>query len=727
MIASSTSTCSFLLKLFRLQYSTSVNFGFDFTDSQQQLNKAARKFVADEVMPVAAKYDKNGEFPWDVLKKAHANGFMNTTIPRSCGGLGLDMVTNVLIHERFGYGCTGITTAMLANILAETPLILAASSAIKKKYLGRMVEEPLMASYVVTESCAGSDVGATQTCCKKKDDKYVINGSKMWITNGGVANWFFVLTRNDNDPKIPVSKAFTAFVVDADTPGISIGKKEINMGQRASDTRAITFEDVQVPKSQMIGGPGEGFKIAMKTFDTTRQAIGISFMLADMAINVELSRLITYRGAWEVALAQSSPASYYSSIAKCFAADTANIAASNAVQIFGGKNYFWLSDTQRKYRDIAMKFAKEKIMPVAAHYDNTGEFPWDIVKEAHRIGLMNPQIPKKYGGLELTCLETTLIVEALAYGCSAIQLCIMGPSLAVAPFIIAGNEEQKKKYLGMLAAEPIIAAYCVTEPTAGSDVSGIKMKAEKKGDSYVLNGTKAWITGGGPAKWFFVLARTDPNPKVQPGKAFTAFIVDGDTEGISRGRKEQNMGQRCSDTRTITFEDVVVPMENILGTPGAGFKVAMEAFDMTRPAVAAAAVGLSWRALDEACKYALERKAFGVPIAMNQGISFILADMAANLELARLITYRAAMAVNNKACFSYYASVAKCFAADTANIAATNAVQIFGGNGFSKEYPVEKLMRDAKIYQIYEGTSQIQRIVISRYILQKVANTGSAS
>ncbi|VDM20849.1 unnamed protein product, partial [Wuchereria bancrofti] len=355
MIASSTSTCGFLLKLLRLQHSTFANFGFDFTDSQQQLNKAARKFVADEVMPVAAKYDKNGEFPWDVLKKAHANGFMNTTIPSSCGGLELDMVTNVLIHERFGYGCTGITTAMLANILAETPLILAASSEIKKKYLGRMVEEPLVASYAVTESCAGSDVGATRTCCKKKGDKYVINGSKMWITNGSVANWFFVLTRNNNDPKIPISRAFTAFIVDADTPGISIGKKEINMGQRASDTRAITFEDVQIPKSQMIGSPGEGFKIAMKTFDTTRPLVaaiatglaarcldeackyalerktfgtqiannqGISFMLADMAINVELSRLITYRGAWEVA--QSSPASYYSSIAKCFAADIAN-------------------------------------------------------------------------------------------------------------------------------------------------------------------------------------------------------------------------------------------------------------------------------------------------------------------------------------------------------------------------------------------------------------------
>uniref|UniRef100_A0A0R3RLL7 medium-chain acyl-CoA dehydrogenase n=1 Tax=Elaeophora elaphi TaxID=1147741 RepID=A0A0R3RLL7_9BILA len=386
-----------------------------------------------------------------------------------------------------------------------------------------------------------------------------------------------------------------------------------------------------------------------------------------------------------------------------------------------------LTDTQREYRDVAMKFAKEKIIPVAAHYDNTGEFPWDIVKEAHRVGLMNPQIPKKYGGLELPCLETSLVVEALSYGCSAIQLCIMGPSLAVMPLNIAGNEEQKKKYLGMLVAEPIIAAYCVTEPNAGSDVSGIKMKAEKKGDSYVLNGSKAWITGGGLAKWFFVLARTDPDPKAQTGKAFTAFIVDGDTKGITRGKKEQNMGQRCSDTRTITFEDVIIPKENVLGTPGAGFKIAMAAFDSTRPVVAAAAVGLSWRALDEACKYALERKAFGEPIVKNQGVSFILADMAVNLELARLITYRAAVAVNSQEPFSYYASVAKCFAADTANIAASNAVQIFGGNGFNKEYPVEKLMRDAKIYQIYEGTSQIQRIIISRHILQKLTNTGSAS
>jgi len=388
---------------------------------------------------------------------------------------------------------------------------------------------------------------------------------------------------------------------------------------------------------------------------------------------------------------------------------------------------FELTDTQREIQGAALQFAKEVILPQAAHFDKTMEFPWDIVKQAHSLGIMNPQIPAKYGGPGLSTLDCVLIIEALSYGCSAIQLCIMGPSLAVAPVLISGNEEQKKEYLGRLAKEPLYAAYCVTEPVAGSDVAGIKTKAELKGDKWVINGSKMWITGGGLANWYFVLARTDPNPKTPAGKAFTAFVVDGNTPGITRGRKEINMGQRCGDTRGVTFEDVVVPKENVLGVPGAGFKVAMGAFDMTRPAVAAGAVGLSWRALDEAAKYALERKTFGVPIAQHQGVSFMLADMAINLELSRLVTYRAALDVDKGVRSSYFSSIAKCFAADTANQTASNAVQIFGGNGFNTEYPVEKLMRDAKIYQIYEGTSQIQRLVISRQLLQKVAESGTAS
>lgn len=387
---------------------------------------------------------------------------------------------------------------------------------------------------------------------------------------------------------------------------------------------------------------------------------------------------------------------------------------------------FELTETQKQIQTEALKFSKEVLIPNAAKFDESGEFPWEIVKQAHAMGLMNPTLPEKYGGPGMSSVECALIVEALAYGCTGLQLAIYGTSLPIAPVLLAGNEEQKMKYLGPLGAEPLIASYCVTEPGAGSDVNGVKTRAEKKGNEYVINGSKAWITGGGHAQWFFVLARTDPDPKTPAGKAFTAFIVDGDTPGITRGKKENNLGQRASDTRVITFDDVRVPESAVLGAPGAGFKVAMGAFDTTRPGVAAGAVGLAWRALDEATKYALQRKTFGTEIANHQGVQFILADMAMNIELARLITLKASADLDNKIRSSYYASIAKCFAADMANEAATNAVQIFGGNGYSKEYPVEKLMRDAKIYQIYEGTSQIQRMVIARQLLSTMKNTGSS-
>lgn len=288
------------------------------------------------------------------------------------------------------------------------------------------------------------------------------------------------------------------------------------------------------------------------------------------------------------------------------------------------------------------------------------------------------------------------------------------------PVILTGNAEQKKKYLGRLVEEPLLAAYCVTEPGAGSDVNGVKTRAEKKGDEYVLNGQKMWITNGGVANWYFVLARTATDPKTPANKAFTAFIVDRDSAGITPGRKEQNMGQRASDTRGITFEDVRVPKENVLVGEGAGFKVAMMTFDKTRPPVAAGATGLAQRAMDEAMRYSLERKTFGVPIAMHQAVSSMLADMAIGVECSRLAWMRGATEVDqNGKRKSYYASVAKCYAADMANKIASDAVQVFGGNGFNTDYPVEKLMRDAKIYQIYEGTSQIQRLIISREMVEQ--------
>uniref|UniRef100_A0A2K5ERI6 Medium-chain specific acyl-CoA dehydrogenase, mitochondrial n=1 Tax=Aotus nancymaae TaxID=37293 RepID=A0A2K5ERI6_AOTNA len=374
---------------------------------------------------------------------------------------------------------------------------------------------------------------------------------------------------------------------------------------------------------------------------------------------------------------------------------------------------FELTEQQKEFQATARKFAREEIIPVAAEYDKTGEYPVPLIRRAWELGLINTHIPENCGGLGLGTFDACLITEELAYGCTGIQTAIEANSLGEMPVIIAGNDQQKKKYLGRMTEEPLMCAYCVTEPGAGSDVAGIKTKAEKKGDEYIINGQKMWITNGGKANWYFLLARSDPDPKAPANKAFTGFIVEADTPGIQIGRKELNMGQRCSDTRGIVFEDVKVPKENVLIGEGAGFKIAMGAFDRTRPAD---------KSFGEATKYALERKTFGKLLAEHQAVSFMLAEMVMKVELARMSYQRAAWEVDCGRRNTYYASIAKAFAGDIANQLATDAVQIFGGNGFNTEYPVEKLMRDAKIYQIYEGTAQIQRVIIAREHIGKYKN-----
>ncbi|XP_041986663.1 probable medium-chain specific acyl-CoA dehydrogenase, mitochondrial isoform X1 [Aricia agestis] len=397
------------------------------------------------------------------------------------------------------------------------------------------------------------------------------------------------------------------------------------------------------------------------------------------------------------------------------------LAAPKAIPTTGA--CFELSEEQKALQDLARKFTKEEIIPKAAQYDKTGEYPWEIVKKAWSVGLMNGHIPEHCGGMDMSVFDGCLVAEELAFGCTGIMTAMEASGLGQTPVIIAGNKEQQKKYLGRLIDEPLVAAYGVTEPGAGSDVAGIKTRAEKKGDEWILNGQKMWITNGGVANWYFVLARTNPDPKCPASKAFTGFIVERDWAGVIPGRKEQNMGQRASDTRGITFEDVRIPKENVLIGEGAGFKIAMGAFDKTRPPVGAGATGLAARALHEATKYSLERKTFGVPIAHHQAVAFMLADMAMGVEISRLAWQKAAWLVDHGQKNTVMASVAKCFASEVANKSASDAVQIFGGNGFNTEYPVEKLMRDAKIYQIYEGTSQIQRLIISREILTEAKNS----
>uniref|UniRef100_A0A8C6WV00 Medium-chain specific acyl-CoA dehydrogenase, mitochondrial n=1 Tax=Neogobius melanostomus TaxID=47308 RepID=A0A8C6WV00_9GOBI len=380
---------------------------------------------------------------------------------------------------------------------------------------------------------------------------------------------------------------------------------------------------------------------------------------------------------------------------------------------FGNVTSYQLSEQQKEFQLLARKFAREEIVPAAAMYDRTGEYPFPVIKKAWELGLVNGHIPEEYGGMGLSIFDTCLITEELAFGCTGIQTAIEANSLGQMPVIIAGTDEQKKKYLGRMVEEPLMCAYCVTEPGAGSDVAGLKTKAVKMGDEYVVNGQKMWITNGGKADWYFLLARTNPDPKCPAGKAFTGFIVEADTPGIQIGRKEMNMGQRCSDTRGIVFEDVRIPKENVLLTEGAGFKIAMGAFDKTRPPVAAGATGLAQRALEEATNYALERKTFGKLIAEHQAVSSCWRD--GHEGGAGSHGYqRSAWEVDQGRRNTYYASIAKAYAGDIANQVASDAVQVFGGNGFNSEYPVEKLMRDAKIYQIYEGTAQIQRLIVAR-------------
>lgn len=380
---------------------------------------------------------------------------------------------------------------------------------------------------------------------------------------------------------------------------------------------------------------------------------------------------------------------------------------------------FELSEDSQALQELARKFAREEMLPAAAHHDQTMEYPQEIFAKAWELGLVNCHVGEEFGGMGLGCLDSCVIAEEMAYACTGMETAIEANSLGSMPLLVGGSKELKQEYLGRLLAEPIQAAYGVTEPGAGSDVSGLKTKAELVGDEWVINGEKMWITNGGVANWYFVLARTNPDPKCPSSKAFTGFIVERDWEGVEPGKKEINMGQKCSDTRGIRFDNVRVPKSNVIGEVGKGFLYAMAAFDNTRPPVAAAAVGLGWRALDEATQYSFQRKTFGKPIVQHQAVSFMLAEMASRVELGRLMTYKSAWMIDQGERNTYYASIAKLYAGDAANQNATDAVQIFGGNGFNCEYPVEKLMRDAKIFQIYEGTAQIQKLIIGREHIQK--------
>ena len=374
---------------------------------------------------------------------------------------------------------------------------------------------------------------------------------------------------------------------------------------------------------------------------------------------------------------------------------------------------FTLTDEQQSMREMAHDFAEKEIRPVAWDYDRDSTWPGEILDKAWELGLMNNHLPTEYGGAGLSTLDGCIIEEEISWGCSGVGTSMSCNSLASAPVILAASDELKREYLGRLAEAPLLASFCLTEPDAGSDVAAMKTTAVRKGDKWVINGSKCFITNGEYANWYTVYAKTD---KEGGHRGISCFVVPRDAGVVVDGH-EDKMGQRASNTATVSFNDVEIPADHLVGEENQGFKLAMMTLDRTRPGVAAMGVGVARAAMEFAIEYSKQRVQFGVPIAMHEAIQFIIADMATKVHLSRLATWNSATLLDQGRRNTIESSHAKRFAADSAMEVTTDAVQVYGGYGFIKDYKVEKLMRDAKLLQLYEGTAQIQRLVIARETL----------
>jgi butyryl-CoA dehydrogenase len=381
---------------------------------------------------------------------------------------------------------------------------------------------------------------------------------------------------------------------------------------------------------------------------------------------------------------------------------------------------YFLTEDQKSIQKIARKIAEDKVVPVRAELDETGEFPWAIMKNCAETGLFGASIPEEYGGLGGGSFENCIVVEELSKACLGVSVSYAASLLGAYPILLGGSEEQKKKYLSQIASGKKLGAFGLTEANAGSDAQGIRTEAKKVGDEFILNGTKQWITNGGEADIYTVIAMTD---KSKGGRGATAFILEKGMEGFTFGKKENKLGIRASATRELVFQDCKVPKENVIGREGMGFILTMRTFDRTRPGIGAQAVGLADSALEAAVQYAKEREQFDRKIISFQAIQHMLADMAIQVEAARALVYAVARYIDSAPRdFSKVSAMSKVFPSDVAMKVVVDALQVFGGYGYMKEYPIEKMMRDAKILQIYEGTNQIQRNIIALELIKEAAS-----
>ena len=634
---------------------------FHLTKEQLLVRKMYREFAENEVKPLATEIDEEERFPMETVEKMAKLGMMGIYFPKQYGGAGADVLSYAMCVEELAKVCG--TTAVIVSAhtsLCAAPIFENGTEEQKMKYLPDLCSGKKIGAFGLTEPGAGTDAQGQQTTAvlDESGENYILNGSKCFITNGNVADTFVIIavTGKTTDKRGRTMKEISAFIVEKNDKGFSQGKHEKKMGIRGSSTCDLIFEDCVIPKDRMLGKKGEGFKIAMKTLDGGR--IGI----ASQALGIG-------EGAVEEAI---------------------------------------------KYTKERVQFGK----PLATEIDEEERFPMETVEKMAKLGMMGIYFPKQYGGAGADVLSYAMCVEELAKVCGTTAVIVSAhTSLCAAPIFENGTEEQKMKYLPDLCSGKKIGAFGLTEPGAGTDAQGQQTTAvlDESGENYILNGSKCFITNGNVADTFVIIAVTGKttDKRGRTMKEISAFIVEKNDKGFSQGKHEKKMGIRGSSTCDLIFEDCVIPKDRMLGKKGEGFKIAMKTLDGGRIGIASQALGIGEGAVEEAIKYTKERVQFGKRISQFQNTQFQLADMHTRMQAAQYVVYAAAMKKQNHEPYSMDAAMAKLFAAEAASDVTRRAVQLFGGYGYTREYPVERMMRDAKITEIYEGTSEVQRMVIA--------------
>jgi butyryl-CoA dehydrogenase len=772
------------------------------SDSQKQIIALVEQFAGREIAPHTASWDREDHFPVEVFRRLGDLGLLGLPIPETYGGAGASMGDYVAAVEALAKADPGLSCAFSVHVSAHTRSILDfGTEEQKRKYLPELCSGRMIGAFALTEPNCGSDASALRTRAVRDGDEWVLDGTKQWITNAKSAGLFLLFARTNPDE--PGAKGISAFLIEAGTPGLEIGRKTHKMGMRTSETYDLVLSSCRIPASALIGEVGGGFAIAMKTleggrigiaaqatgiaqaaldhaktFSEQREAFGkpinrfqaIQWKIADMATRVTAARLLTYRAAQFKDLGQ--PCNTEGAMAKLFASRVAREATNESLQIHGGYGYtdefaierlyrdakvteiyegtseiqkivisrallgadrgkvqpagaasparletfegmdFRLGDEQRMLQEMARDLANQTIAPRAAELDRTGTFPRENFDVLAANGLLGIPYPEEFNGAGSDHVSYVVALEEICRACASTGVTMsVQTSLASAPLNRFGTPEQKRKYLAPLLAGETIGAYSLSEAGAGTDAASLQCRARKDGDHYVLDGTKMWVTNGYHADTYIVYATLDPT---LGHRGICAFIVEKGTPGFTFGKKEDKLGIRASSTYELIFQNCRVPVENLLGQEGEGFKVAMWTLDGGRIGIAAQAIGIAQAAFEQALKYTREREQFGKRIADNQAIAFSLAEMATDIQAARLLMYRAAHLKDRGENHTQAASMAKLFASETAMWVATRAVQLHGGYGFTTEFPAERFMRDAKITEIYEGTSEVQRMVIAR-------------